>query len=52
MKFFRYRKPSLETLLGATRARRRMKKSAGIYEAMRIINAPRNARRRLKRKLG
>ncbi|MCC7429830.1 hypothetical protein IT568_03185 [bacterium] len=49
MKFFRYRKPSLKTLLGLTRAKRQLKKVLEIYEFTEIINAPKNFERKLKR---
>lgn len=48
----RYRKPSLKTLLGVTKAKRRLKKDLGIYEVTKITNAPANAKRRLKRSAG
>jgi len=48
----RYRKPSVKTLLGVTKAKRRLKKAAGVYEVTRIVNAPRNLKRRAKRKAG
>ena len=34
MKFLRYRRPSLKTLLGITRAKKRIKKELGITDAM------------------
>lgn len=52
MKLFRYRKPSLKTVLGITKAKRQVKKSLGVYEVTKIINAPRNTKRRIKRELG
>lgn len=48
MKFFRYRKPSVKTLLGLTRA----KKALGVNKAMKPVRAPKNFERRVKRKLG
>ncbi len=48
----RYRKPSLKTLLGITKAKRRVKKDLGIYKVTKYTNAPKNAKRRVKRKLG
>ena len=48
----RYRKPSLKSVLGVTKAKRKLKKDLGIYEVTKIINAPKNAKRRVKRKLG
>jgi len=52
MKLFRYRRPSLNTLLGVTKAKRRLKKDLGIYEVTKVINAPQNAQRRMLRKVG
>jgi hypothetical protein len=34
MRFFRYRRPSLNTLLGVTKAKKRIKKELGITQAM------------------
>ncbi len=34
MKLFRYRKPSLKTLLGVTKAKKRLKKELGITDAL------------------
>ena len=48
----RYRKPSLKTILGITKAKRKIKKYLGIYEVTKIINAPQNAKRKVKRSLG
>jgi hypothetical protein len=48
----RYRKPSLKTVLGITKAKRKIKKDLGIYEITKIINAPKNAKRKVKRSLG
>lgn len=48
----RYRKPSLKTIVGITKAKRTIKKNLGIYNVTKIINAPSNAKRRLKRGLG
>lgn len=52
MKLFRYRKPSLKTLLGLTKAERKIKKDLGIYEVTKIINAPKNLKRRILNKAG
>lgn len=49
---FRYRKPSLRTILGITKAKRQVKKALGIYEVTKVLNAPKNAKRRIMRKLG
>ena len=52
MKLIRYRKPSLKTALGVTKAKRRVKKNLGIYKVTKITNAPKNIERRVKRKTG
>jgi hypothetical protein len=52
MTFFRYRRPSLNTLLGITKAKKRVKKELGITEAMKPFRAWTNAKRRFKRKIG
>jgi hypothetical protein len=48
----RYRRPSINTLLGVTKAKRKIKKDLGIYNVTRVINAPKNAERRVLRKAG
>lgn len=48
----RYRRPSWKTALGLTKAKRQLKKDLGIYKITKILNAPKNAKRRAKRKLG
>jgi hypothetical protein len=52
MKFFRYRRPSLNTLLGITKAKKRVKKELGITEAMKPFRWWTNTKRRFKRKVG
>ncbi len=52
MKLFRYRKPSLNTILGITKAKRQAKKALGIYNVTKILNAPQNFKRRILRKTG
>jgi len=52
MKFFRYRRPSLKTILGITKAKKRLKKELGITDAMKPFRAWTNAKRRFKRKIG
>jgi len=52
MKLFRYRKPSLKTALGLTRAKKQVKKALGITQATRPLRAATNFERRMKRKLG
>jgi len=44
--------PSLNTLLGVTKAKRRLKKDIGIYEVTKYTHAPKNLKRRIKRKSG
>ena len=52
MKVFRYRRPSLKTLLGITKAKKRIKKELGITAALTPFRAWTNAKRQLKRKIG
>jgi hypothetical protein len=52
MKLFRYRRPSLNTLLGITKAKKRLKKELGITEAMKPFRWWTNTKRRFKRKVG
>jgi hypothetical protein len=52
MKLFRYRKPSVKTALGITKAKRRIKKKSGYYAATKPTRAVSNAKRRVKRKAG
>ncbi len=52
MKLFRYRKPSINTILGITKAKRRAKKALGIYEITKTTNAPKNFKRRMLRRAG
>jgi hypothetical protein len=52
MKFFRYRRPSLNTLLGITKTKKRLKKELGITDALKPFRAWTNAKRRFKRKIG
>jgi hypothetical protein len=52
MKFFRYRRPSLNTLLGITKAKKRIKKELGITRAMKPLRWWTNQKRRFKRKIG
>jgi hypothetical protein len=49
---FRYRRPSLKTALGITRAKRRFRKATGYYAATRWTRAPQNAKRRMLRRAG
>ncbi len=50
--FPRYRRPSLKTALGVTKAKRRFKKATGIAKVERIINTPKNMKRRALRRVG
>jgi hypothetical protein len=52
MRPFRYRKPSLKTALGITKAKKRIKRKTGITAATRPLRAASNAKRRMKRKVG
>lgn len=52
MKFFRYRKPSLKTLLGITAAKKRIKKDLGITAILRPFRWWGNKKRKLKRAIG
>ena len=51
-KIIRYRRPSLKTALGVTKAKKRVKKQLGITAAMKPFRAPGNAKRRTLRKVG
>ncbi len=48
----RYRRPSLNTMLGITRAKKRMNRQLGITAAMRPFRAPGNMKRRMLRRAG
>lgn len=48
----RYRKPSLKTALGVTKAKRQIKKATGISNVTRVVNAPTNVKRTAKRRVG
>ena len=52
MKLFRYRRPSLNTLLGITKAKKRIKKELGITDALKPFRWWTNTKRRFKRKMG
>ena len=52
MKLFRYRKPSVKTMLGVTKAKKRLKKQLGITAAMKPFRWTTNQKRRLKRRIG
>jgi hypothetical protein len=52
MKFFRYRRPSLKTVLGVTKAKKRLKRELGITAALKPFRWWTNQRRRFKREVG
>ena len=52
MKLFRYRKPSLKTMSGVTKAKKRMKKATGITAATKPLRYKTNLERRVKHKVG
>ena len=52
MKFFRYRKPSLKTILGITAAKKRIKKDLGITAMLKPFRAWTNFKRKIKRAVG
>ncbi|MBS0209132.1 MAG: hypothetical protein JSS27_09280 [Planctomycetes bacterium] len=52
MKFFRYRRPSLKTLLGVTKAKKRIKKDLGITALLKPLRWWPNKKRQLKREIG
>lgn len=51
-RLFRYRKPSVKTMLGVTRAKKRLNKQLGVTAVKRPFRAPGNAKRRLLRRAG
>ena len=52
MKFFRYRQPSLSTLLGITRTMKRVNRALGITAAIKQLRALTNTKRTVKRRVG
>ena len=52
MRFFRYRRPSLKTLLGVTAAKKRIKTDLGITALLKPFRWWPNQKRRLKREVG
>ena len=52
VKFFRYRRPSLKTVLGLTRAKKRAKNALGLNILLAPLRWWPNQKRRIKRKLG
>ncbi len=52
MKLFRYRKPSVKTMLGITKAKKTFKRKTGITAATKPLRTVTNFKRRVKRKVG
>jgi hypothetical protein len=52
MKYFRYRRPSMKTLLGVTAAKKRIKKDLGITALLKPVRWWPNQKRKLKREIG
>ncbi len=50
--FPRYRRPSLKTALGVTKAKRRFREATGYYALTRPFRAPTNFKRRALRRAG
>src|SRR6266571_780871 len=51
-RFIRYRRPSLSTMLGVTRAKKRLNRQLGITAVKRPFRAPGNMKRRFLRHTG
>jgi hypothetical protein len=51
-RLIRYRKPSLKTALGVTKAKKKIKKDLGITAATKPLRAKSNLKRRAKRRVG
>lgn len=52
MRFIRYRRPSVNNMLGITRAKKRLNRQLGITAVMRPFRAPGNFKRRVLRHAG
>ena len=52
IRIFRYRRPSLSTMLGVTRAKKRLNRQLGITAVKRPFRAPGNMKRRFLRRAG
>ncbi len=48
----RYRKPSIKTVLGITKAKKRIKKATGYYQVTKPLRFKTNMERRMKRRIG
>lgn len=51
-RLFRYRRPSAKTMLGVTRAKKRLNRQLGITAIKRPFRAPGNMKRRVLRRAG
>jgi len=51
-RLFRYRRPSVKTMLGVTRAKKRFNRAVGITVVKRPFRAPGNFKRRVLRRAG
>ncbi len=51
-RLFRYRRPSMKTMLGVTRAKKRINQQLGITAIKRPFRAPGNMKRRMLRRAG
>lgn len=51
-RLFRYRRPSMKTMLGVTRAKKRLNRQLGITAVKRPFRAPGNMKRRVLRRAG
>jgi hypothetical protein len=51
-RFIRYRRPSLSTMLGVTRAKKRLNRQLGITAVKRPFRTPDNMKRRFLRRAG
>jgi hypothetical protein len=51
-RLIRYRKPSVKTMLGVTKTKKRINKSLGITAVKRPLRAPGNMKRRVMRRAG
>ena len=52
MKLIRYRKPSVKSMLGVTKAKKNINRSLGITAIKRPLRAPGNMERRMLRRAG
>ena len=52
MKFFRYRKPTLKTIVGITEAKKRIRKDLGIMALLKLFHWCGNEKRKIRRAVG